>query len=69
MNSRRDSCSSEVLMSCLPDAGGLLDGGLDACVGAAAADVPDIADSISASVGFFFEASSAAACMICPDWQ
>src|SRR2546430_325656 len=31
--------------------------------------LPAIASSMSASVGFAFRASSAAADMICPDWQ
>jgi hypothetical protein len=31
--------------------------------------LPAIAASMSESVGFVLAASSAAACMICPDWQ
>jgi len=41
----------------------------DAGIGAAAANVPDNAWSISVSVGAGIFASSAAAAMIWPDWQ
>ena len=50
-------------------AGGAMNRGADALVGATAADVADMATSMSASVGLGFLASSAAADMIWPDWQ
>ena len=48
---------------------GALDGGLNAVVRHAAAQVPAIPSRICASVGFGFRSSSTLAVMICPFWQ